>query len=161
MDIIRMLETEQMKASVPEFGPGDTIRAWLKVVEGGKERPQAFEGVCLVRQRRNSLKESITIRKISHGVGVERTVLINSPRLDKIEVLRLGGRQGIFRIDLDVEVVASLLQDLQLTTYLFHNRAPDREERLDRRMRARLDLVLNGIRAPNVVPAPAALPAGS
>lgn len=90
MDIIRTLETEQMKQSVPDFGPGDTIRAWLKVVEGGKERPQAFEGVCIVRQRRNSLKESITIRKISHGVGVERTVLINSPRLDKIEVLRLG-----------------------------------------------------------------------
>ena len=90
MDIIRTLENEQVKKSVPNFGPGDTIRAWLKVVEGGKERPQAFEGVCIVRQRRNSLKEAITIRKISHGVGVERTVLVHSPRLDKIEVLRLG-----------------------------------------------------------------------
>jgi large subunit ribosomal protein L19 len=90
MDTIRSIETEQMKKSIPDFGPGDTIRAWLKVVEGGKERPQAFEGVCIVRQRRNSLKETITIRKISHGVGVERTVLVHSPRLDKIEVLRLG-----------------------------------------------------------------------
>ena len=66
-----------------------------------------------------------------------------------IEVLRLGGRQGVFRADLDVEAVASLLQDLQLTTYLFHNRGADREARLERRMRAGLDLILNGIRAPS------------
>ena len=90
MDTIRTLESEQMKSDVPEFGPGDTIRCWLKVVEGGKERPQAFEGVCIVRQRRNCLKESITVRKISHGCGVERTILVHSPRLDKIEVLRRG-----------------------------------------------------------------------
>ena len=90
MDTIRILETEQMKKEVPDFGPGDTVRAWLKVVEGGKERPQAFEGVCIVRQRRNSLKESVTLRKISHGIGVERTVLVHSPRVDKIEVLRRG-----------------------------------------------------------------------
>ncbi len=78
-----------------------------------------------------------------------------------IEVLKLGGRQGVFRVDLDVEAVASLLQDLQLTTYLFHNRGPDREERLERRMLAGLDMILNGIRAPSGAPAPSALPAAS
>ena len=77
-----------------------------------------------------------------------------------IEVLKLGGRQGVFRSDLDVEAVASLLQDLQLTTYLFHNRGADREERLDQRMRAGLDMILNGIRAPHGS-ALAALPSAS
>jgi AcrR family transcriptional regulator len=77
-----------------------------------------------------------------------------------IEVLKLGGRQGVFRADLDVEAMASLLQDLQLTTYLFHNRGADREARLDRRMRAGLDMILNGIRAPHVS-ALATLPSAS
>ena len=78
-----------------------------------------------------------------------------------IEVLKLGGRQGVFRSDLDVEAVASLLQDLQLTTYLFHNQGADREDRLDRRMRAGLDMILNGIRAPRVGQAAAVLPAAT
>lgn len=90
MQIIQTLEAEQMKKELPEFGPGDTVRAWLKVVEGGKERLQAFEGVCLTRNRRGGLRETITLRKISHGVGVERTVLIHSPRVDKLEVVRRG-----------------------------------------------------------------------
>jgi len=90
MSHILTLETAQMKKDVPTFGPGDTVRAWLKVIEGGKERLQAFEGVCILRCRRNSLKESFTLRKISHGIGVERSVLTHSPRLDKVEVLRRG-----------------------------------------------------------------------
>jgi large subunit ribosomal protein L19 len=88
--VIRALEQEQMRKDIPDFGPGDTVRAWLKVVEGGKERLQAFEGVCLVRARRNSLKETVTLRKISHSIGVERTIMIHSPRLDSVEVVRLG-----------------------------------------------------------------------
>jgi large subunit ribosomal protein L19 len=90
MEVIRSIEQEQMKQDLPKFGPGDTVRAWLKVVEGGKERLQAFEGVCITRNRRGGLRESVTLRKISHGVGVERTVLLHSPRVDKIEVVRLG-----------------------------------------------------------------------
>lgn len=90
MSVIGDIEAEQMKKDLPEFGPGDTVRAWLKVVEGGKERLQAFEGVCITRNRRGSLREAMTLRKISHGVGVERTVLIHSPRLDKVEVVRRG-----------------------------------------------------------------------
>lgn len=88
--VISNIEKEQLKAEIPEFGPGDTVKAWLKVIEGGKERTQAFEGICIIRTRRASLKESFTLRKISHGVGVERTILTHSPRLDRIEVVRLG-----------------------------------------------------------------------
>lgn len=90
MNMIQTIEQEQMKNNLPEFGPGDTVRAWLKVVEAGKERLQAFEGVVITRNRRGGLRESITIRKISHGVGVERTVLAHSPRLDRVEVVRHG-----------------------------------------------------------------------
>lgn len=90
MDVIKSLEKEQMKQDLPEFGPGDTVRAWLKVVEGGKERLQAFEGVCITRNRRGGLRESFTLRKISHGVGVERTVLVHSPRLAKVDIVRQG-----------------------------------------------------------------------
>lgn len=91
MDVIASIEKGQLKSEeIPDFAPGDTVRAWLKVIEGGKERTQAFEGICIVRTRKNSLKESFTLRKISHGVGVERTILTHSPRLDRVEVTRRG-----------------------------------------------------------------------
>lgn len=89
MDLIRSLENEQLKKDVADFRPGDTIRVQIKVVEGGKERLQAFEGICIERKN-GGLKEAFTVRKISHGVGVERTLLLHSPRVDKIEVLRRG-----------------------------------------------------------------------
>lgn len=89
MDLIRSIENEQLKKQVTEFRPGDTVRVHIKVIEGGKERLQAFEGICIVRKS-GGLKESFTVRKISHGVGVERTLLIHSPRVDKIEVIRRG-----------------------------------------------------------------------
>ena len=74
---------------VPDFGPGDTVRLHLKVVEGDKERIQAFEGVCLFRTGKG-ITDTATVRKMSGGVGVERTVPLHSPRVDKIEVLRRG-----------------------------------------------------------------------
>ncbi|HXE73874.1 MAG TPA: 50S ribosomal protein L19 [Candidatus Nitrosotenuis sp.] len=89
MDVIATLEREQMKAEVPAFAPGDTVKAWIKVIEGGKERLQAFEGVCIKRGN-SGLKETVTLRKISHGVGVERTLLVHSPRLERVEVIRRG-----------------------------------------------------------------------
>ncbi|NDD26809.1 MAG: 50S ribosomal protein L19 [Proteobacteria bacterium] len=89
MDLIRAIENEQLKKDVADFRPGDTIRVQIMVVEGGKERPQAFEGICIARGK-GGLKESFTVRKISHGVGVERTLLLHSPRVTKIEVLRRG-----------------------------------------------------------------------
>ena len=80
---------KQVKEVMPAFGPGDTVKAWLMVVEGGKERLQAFEGICLKRGNAG-LKETFTLRKISGGVGVERTILLHSPRLVRVEVTRRG-----------------------------------------------------------------------
>lgn len=89
MDVIRDIENAQLKSDVPDFGPGDTVRAHLTVVEGGKERIQAFEGVCITRGKAG-LRETATLRKISHGIGVERTLMLHSPRIKKIEVIRHG-----------------------------------------------------------------------
>lgn len=88
MDLIASIETAQLK-EIPDFAPGDTVRAHLTVVEGGKERTQAFEGVCIVRSKAG-VNESATLRKVSHGIGVERTIMLHSPRLKKIEVTRRG-----------------------------------------------------------------------
>jgi large subunit ribosomal protein L19 len=89
VEVIRSLEQEQQK-DVPEFGPGDTVRVHAKVVEGSRERVQVFEGV-VIRRRGGGINENFTVRRIAaHGIGVERTFLIHSPRLDKIEVTRHG-----------------------------------------------------------------------
>ncbi len=88
--LIQALEQEQLKSFVPEFGPGDTVRVHAKVVEGNRERIQVFEGV-VIRRRSGGVNENFTVRRIaSHGIGVERTFLIHSPRIDKIEVVRNG-----------------------------------------------------------------------
>ena len=88
--IVRELEAEQFKPEVPEFGPGDTVRVHAKVVEGNRERIQVFEGV-VIRRRAGGINENFTVRRIaSHGIGVERTFLLHSPRIDKIEVTRRG-----------------------------------------------------------------------
>lgn len=89
MNVIDLLEREQLKASVPEFRPGDTVKVYSKVVEGGKERTQMFEGVVTVR-RGGQIGETITVRRISHGVGVEKSFLLHSPRVEKIEVSKRG-----------------------------------------------------------------------
>ncbi|MDO8684019.1 MAG: 50S ribosomal protein L19 [Armatimonadota bacterium] len=89
MQIIEQLEREQMKAEVPGFGPGDTVRVHVKVVEGGKERIQVFEGIVI--SCKNGMNRSMfTVRKISNGVGVERKFPVHSPRISKIEVIRRG-----------------------------------------------------------------------
>jgi large subunit ribosomal protein L19 len=89
MNVIDLIEREQLKPDVPAFRPGDTIKVYSKVVEGGKERVQMFEGVVIVRKGGGS-GESITVRRLSHGVGVEKSFLLNSPRVDKIEVSKRG-----------------------------------------------------------------------
>ena len=87
--LIRSIEAEQFK-DVPAFGPGDTVRVHAKVVEGTRERIQIFEGV-VIRRRGGGINENFTVRRIaSHGIGVERTYLLHSPRLDRIEVTRFG-----------------------------------------------------------------------
>ena len=89
MDIIRILEQEQLRTDIPEFRPGDTVRVQVKVVEGSRERLQAFEGLVIARSGGSS-RETFTVRRISYGVGVERTFPVHSPRVDKIEVVRRG-----------------------------------------------------------------------
>ena len=94
MNIIEKLEAEQVEAltakrAIPEFGPGDTVRVNVKVVEGTRERIQAYEGVCIAR-RNAGLNSSFTVRKISYGEGVERVFPLHSPRIDGIQVVRRG-----------------------------------------------------------------------
>lgn len=89
MNLMKAIEQEQLRSDHPQFGPGDTVRVHVKVVEGSNERIQIFEGVVL-RRMGGGIRESFTVRKVSQGVGVERTFPIHSPRIDKIEVVRHG-----------------------------------------------------------------------
>lgn len=89
MDFIQVIEKEQMVRDLPNFRPGDTVKVHVKVVEGNRERIQVFEGVC-IRRRGSGLSQTFTVRRVTYGVGVERTFLIHSPRIDKIEVVRRG-----------------------------------------------------------------------
>ena len=88
-EIIRSIESAQLKTNIPEFAVGDTVRVQVKVVEGSRERLQAFEGVVIAR-RNGSVRETFTVRRTSYGVGVERTFPYNSPRIGRIEVVRHG-----------------------------------------------------------------------
>ncbi|MEW6378351.1 MAG: 50S ribosomal protein L19 [bacterium] len=88
-NILNALEQEQLKKDIPGFGPGDTLRVHLKLIEGDRERIQVFEGV-VIRIRRGNNRSTFTVRKISYGVGVERTLPLHSPIIDKIEVTRKG-----------------------------------------------------------------------
>lgn len=87
--IIREIEKEQLKSDVTPFNVGDTIRVYAKVVEGTRERLQMFEGTVIKRQN-GSTRETFTVRRISYGVGVEKTWPLHSPRVDRIEVVRQG-----------------------------------------------------------------------
>ncbi|MGV3721290.1 MAG: 50S ribosomal protein L19 [Actinomycetota bacterium] len=89
MDLIRSIEQEQLKDGVPEFRAGDTVRVYVRVIEGGKERVQPFEGLVITK-RNEGLKSTFTVRKISHSIGVERSFMLHSPRIDRVEVLRHG-----------------------------------------------------------------------
>jgi large subunit ribosomal protein L19 len=87
MDAIRLVEAGALKKDRQGFAPGDTVRVHVKVIEGEKERLQVFEGV-LIRKRGEGARASFTVRRISYGVGVERTFPLHSPRIDRIEVIR-------------------------------------------------------------------------
>jgi len=86
---IQAVEEKHLRADLPPFKPGDTIKVQVKVVEGDKERLQAFEGIC-IRRRGGGLGASFTVRKVTYGVGVERTFPAHSPSIDRIEILRHG-----------------------------------------------------------------------
>ena len=89
-EIIRSIEQAQLRATpLPKFNVGDTVRVFVKVVEGSRERLQAFEGVVIAK-RNGSCRETFTVRRMSYGIGVERTFPVNSPRVDHLEIIRHG-----------------------------------------------------------------------
>lgn len=88
-NLLQAVEERHYKSGLPRFAPGDTLRVQVKVVEGNRERVQAFEGTCIAKSGHGTA-ETFTVRRVSLGVGVERTFAIHSPRLDRIEVRRQG-----------------------------------------------------------------------
>lgn len=88
-EVLREDASKSTKEDLPQFQTGDTVRVHVKVVEGNRERIQSFEGT-VIRRRGKGLDETFTVRRVSYGVGVERTFLLNSPRIERIEVVRRG-----------------------------------------------------------------------
>jgi large subunit ribosomal protein L19 len=88
-EIIRSIEAEQLKSNLPDIYVGDTVRVGVIIQEGGKERTQPYEGV-VIAMRNGGINETITVRKIFQGIGVERVFLVHSPRIESIKVLRRG-----------------------------------------------------------------------
>ena len=88
-EIIKSIENAQLRTDRPDFSVGDTLRVFVKVVEGNRERLQAFEGTVIAR-RNGSCRETFTVRRVSYGIGVERTFPKHSPRVDHLEVIRKG-----------------------------------------------------------------------
>ena len=89
MNLIELLENEQMRTDMPDFKPGDTIKVHARIKEGNKERVQIFQGV-VIRKRKGKTGATFTVRKVSYGIGVERIFPLNSPLIDKIEIITRG-----------------------------------------------------------------------
>ena len=89
MDMIKAFTNEQLKKEVPQFNVGDTVRVHNKIVEGARERIQLFEGTVIAKKN-GGISETFTVRRISYGVGVEKTFPLHSPRVEKVEVVRTG-----------------------------------------------------------------------
>ncbi len=88
-NVIDAIEKEGMRADIPEFNIGDTIKVYAKIVEGNRERIQGFEGVVIAR-RNGGIRETFTVRRVSFGIGVEKTYPLHSPKIDHIEIVRKG-----------------------------------------------------------------------
>ena len=89
MDILQQITQEQIRKDLPEIAIGDTLRVYVKVKEGSRERVQMFEGT-VIKKNHGGIQETFTVRRLSYGVGVERTFPVNSPKIDRIEVVRHG-----------------------------------------------------------------------
>jgi len=85
MSVIAQIEREQMRFDAPDFRPGDTVSVHIRIIEGTKERVQIFKGV-VIKRKKGTMDASFTVRKVSHGIGVEKTFALHNPRLEKIEV---------------------------------------------------------------------------
>jgi len=88
-NIIDRINKEQMRQDHPDFRPGDSVKVHIRIIEGGKERVQVFQGV-VIRRKRGTMNATYTVRKISHGVGVEKTFSLHNPRIEKIELVSRG-----------------------------------------------------------------------
>jgi len=88
-NIIERIDREQMRYDMADFRPGDSVKVHIRIIEGNKERVQVFEGV-VIRKRRGNMGATFSVRKISHGVGVEKTFALHSPRLEKVEIVTRG-----------------------------------------------------------------------
>ncbi len=88
-NIIDLIESEGIRKDLPKFNVGDTVKVFVKVVEGNKERLQAYEGTVIARKN-GGIRETFTVRRICYGIGVERTFPLNSPKIDRIEIVRRG-----------------------------------------------------------------------
>ena len=89
MDILQQITQEQIRTDLPKLQIGDTVRVYVKVTEGTRERSQMFEGT-IIKKNHGGIQETFTVRRVSYGVGVERTFPLNSPKIDRIEVVRHG-----------------------------------------------------------------------
>lgn len=89
MNVLEQIERENMRHDIPDFRAGDTVRVHVRIIEGNKERLQVFQGV-VIRRRRGTMDAGFTVRKISHGIGVEKTFPLHSPRIEKVEVITRG-----------------------------------------------------------------------
>ena len=87
--IINRIDQEQMRYDHPDFRPGDTVKVHIRIIEGNKERIQVFQGV-VIKRKRGDMDASYTVRKVSHGVGVEKTFALHNPRIEKIELVSRG-----------------------------------------------------------------------
>ncbi len=89
MDLIKEVENQHLKEDLPQFGPGDKVKVHVKVVEGGRERTQAFEGV-VIRRQGSGARETFTVRRVTFGIGVERIFPVHSPSISKIDIVKKG-----------------------------------------------------------------------
>ena len=89
MNVLKQIELESMRFDMPDFRAGDTVKVHIRIIEGNKERIQIFQGV-VTRRKRGTMSASFTVRKMSHGVGVEKTFPLHSPRLEKVEIVSHG-----------------------------------------------------------------------
>lgn len=87
--VIAKIDKEQMRHDIPDFRPGDTVKVHIRIIEGNKERIQIFQGV-VIKRKRGDMNASYTVRKVSHGVGVEKTFALHNPRIETIELVSRG-----------------------------------------------------------------------
>lgn len=114
MNLLNQIDLESMRFDMPDFRSGDTVKVHIRILEGNKERIQVYQGV-VIRRKRGTMNASFTVRKISHGVGVEKTFPLHSPKLEKVEILSRGKvRRGRLYYLRDLKGKAARIKDKDL-----------------------------------------------